>query len=54
VAGVGTVLHWVARWQGASSIAARLAPVFGFGGVAGILVFGLLRAVADAKEIVLR
>jgi hypothetical protein len=44
----------MARWQGASSLAARLAPILGFGGVGGIVVFGLLRAVADAKEIVVR
>jgi hypothetical protein len=53
VAGIGTLAWWIAtliprspRWLRAS------AAVFGYGGTVAVLVFGLVRAVSDAADII--
>jgi hypothetical protein len=54
VAGVGTVLRWIARSRQDASLVATVAPVLGYGGIGAVVVFGLLRVVADASDIVMR
>jgi hypothetical protein len=52
VAGVGTVLWWVGVLVSAvPSWTNRVSAVLGYGGTAGVLVFGLIRALSDAAEI---
>ena len=54
VAGMGTVLTWLAPGPSAASSAVRVGRVLGYGGLAGTLAFGLARALADASDIAVR
>jgi hypothetical protein len=54
VAGIGTVLRWIARSRPDASLATTVAPMLGYGGIVAVVVFGLFRVVADASDIVVR
>jgi hypothetical protein len=54
VAGAGTVLTWFVRDGSAAPTVTRIAKALGYGGLAGTVVFGLIRAVGDASEIAVR
>lgn len=51
VAAVGTLLWWVAGISPRFARSAGVARVLGFGGLTGATIFGLIRAVTDAAEI---
>ena len=53
IMGAGTVLWWTsALLQTAARRTRALAAVLGYLGLAGVLVFGLIRAISDAVEII--
>lgn len=49
---VSTVVIWVNAIKHLPSPTARLAAVTGYLGMAGVLIFGLLRAISDASDII--
>ncbi len=52
VAAVATLLWWSGGLRETQSRTATWAPLLGFVGLAGALVFGLLRAVSDALDVI--
>ncbi len=52
IAALGTVLLWVAGIRSRTGRASSMAQTLGFGGLAGALIFGLIRAVSDAVEVI--
>jgi hypothetical protein len=52
IAAAGTVLWWVVGIRSRTGRASSIAQTLGFGGVAGALLFGLIRAVSDAVEVI--
>jgi hypothetical protein len=52
IAALGTVLLWVVGIRSRTGRASSMAQTLGFGGLAGALIFGLIRAVSDAVEVI--
>ncbi len=52
VAAVGTLLWWAIGIRSRSDRVSSTARILGFGGLAGAFLFGLIRAVSDAIEVI--
>ena len=52
VSAAGTVLWWAVGIRSRTGRASSIARIMGFGGLTGALLFGLIRAVSDAVEVI--
>ncbi len=52
IAGAGTVLWWLVGIRSRTGRASSIAQIMGFGGLAGAFLFGLVRAISDATEVI--